>query len=225
MKYSILSLIICSFIFVSCSIESRKHLSGYHINWKGKSPDLIQTKNTTPFNSEFTIKSNLEKKVEINSNQAANPFIEENKVNNISLEEDSIKHSKCDTLSLKNGTRILAKITEIGLTEIKYKNCNNIDGPTIVVSKKNTKSITYKDGSKELIIYDSNPEKPKKKKFDFIGLASFVLSVFTVFLCINFIGVISSTELFLAIALLGIAAIALGSYSLYLYFNKYRSLS
>ena len=121
---------------------------------------------------------------------------------------------------MKNGTRILAKITEIGLTEIKYKNCNNIDGPTIVVSKKNTKSITYKDGSKELIIYDSNPEKPKKKKFDFIGLASFVLSVFTVFLCINFIGVISSTELFLAIALLGIAAIALGSYSLYLYFNN-----
>ena len=52
---------------------------------------------------------------------------------------------------MKNGDEINAKVLEITDNAIKYKRCDNLDGPLISVSKANVFSIKYSNGTKEII--------------------------------------------------------------------------
>jgi hypothetical protein len=56
----------------------------------------------------------------------------------------------CDKILLKTGEEIEAKVLEIGVQEIKYKNCSNLQGPTISLLKSDAFMITYANGSKEV---------------------------------------------------------------------------
>lgn len=55
----------------------------------------------------------------------------------------------CDKIVTNNGDTTLAKVTEIGVTEIKYKKCENIDGPTYVLTKSEVERIIYLNGTIE----------------------------------------------------------------------------
>lgn len=62
----------------------------------------------------------------------------------------STKDPSCDKILLKTGEEIEAKVLEIGVQEIKYKNCTNLQGPTISILKSDAFMITYSNGSKEV---------------------------------------------------------------------------
>ena len=72
---------------------------------------------------------------------------------------------------------IEAKVLEIGLDEIKYKDFNNPDGPVIVIAKSNVIEIVYQNGSRFFIApdpYDVNKEvkirdKTHSIKFEFFS--------------------------------------------------------
>ncbi len=55
-----------------------------------------------------------------------------------------------DIIILRNGDEINAKVTEIGIDEIRYKRASNPDGPTIVIAKSDVFMIKYKNGSKDV---------------------------------------------------------------------------
>ncbi|MCL2311287.1 MAG: DUF2846 domain-containing protein [Firmicutes bacterium] len=55
-----------------------------------------------------------------------------------------------DVITLKNGDEIKAKVTEISLTEIKYKRFDYLDGPSIVIPKAGVFAINYENGTREL---------------------------------------------------------------------------
>ncbi len=55
-----------------------------------------------------------------------------------------------DTLYLKNGNFISAKVIEIGTQEIKYKKTQNIDGPVYVINKTDVAMIEYASGYKDI---------------------------------------------------------------------------
>ncbi|MCX6294568.1 MAG: toxin-antitoxin system YwqK family antitoxin [Bacteroidetes bacterium] len=57
----------------------------------------------------------------------------------------------CDNIVLKNGDEIKGKVTEIGLQEIKYKKCDNLDGPSISILKSDVFMIKYANGTKDII--------------------------------------------------------------------------
>ena len=54
-----------------------------------------------------------------------------------------------DTIMKRNGDRIIAKVTEVNTTEIKYKKFNFQDGPVYIEKKFDIESITYSTGLKE----------------------------------------------------------------------------
>lgn len=54
-----------------------------------------------------------------------------------------------DLIVKKNTDEIQVKIIEVGLTEVKYKNWNNQDGPTYVINKSEIFMIKYANGDKE----------------------------------------------------------------------------
>jgi len=54
-----------------------------------------------------------------------------------------------DIIIMRDHTEIKAKVLEINPKTIKYKACNNLDGPLIVVNKENVFMIRYVNGSTE----------------------------------------------------------------------------
>lgn len=54
-----------------------------------------------------------------------------------------------DVLLKKDGSTILAKVLKITETEVEYKDFNNQDGPTRVISIANLQAINYQNGQKE----------------------------------------------------------------------------
>ena len=99
--------------------------------------------------------------------------------------EENNKPVDCDNMLLRNGEEISVKIIEIGTTEIKYKKCDNLEGPTISILKKNVFMITYPNGSKDVFkeeVATSNQAsnsnvQPTQQRTNGFAIASFVLGI------------------------------------------------
>ncbi len=74
-----------------------------------------------------------------------------------------------DTIVKSNGDKICAKITEVSITEIKYKKFDFQDGPTFIESKSNIQLIKYSNGSEEKIDpqQTANTVKPVESTTDY----------------------------------------------------------
>src|SRR3954465_8393851 len=58
-----------------------------------------------------------------------------------------------DVIVTKTG-EIKAKVEEIGISEIKYRDFDNLNGPIIVIDKRNVIAIRYPNGKNETIKQD-----------------------------------------------------------------------
>ena len=56
-----------------------------------------------------------------------------------------------DMITLKTGDQIKCKVTEVGVSEIKYKKENTPDATVYVIDKSTVLVINYEDGSKDVI--------------------------------------------------------------------------
>lgn len=63
---------------------------------------------------------------------------------------------ECDVMVLKNGDELSVKVTEIGLTEIKYKKCENLAGPSYTIEKADVFMIKYSNGTKDVFNSSQN---------------------------------------------------------------------
>lgn len=66
-----------------------------------------------------------------------------------------------DVLYTTAGNKILGKVSEINTKEIKYKDFNNLEGPTYVISKTDVVLIQYSNGSTDVINSSPNTIAPK----------------------------------------------------------------
>ena len=60
-----------------------------------------------------------------------------------------------DLITKKNGEDIKAKVTEVTLSEIKYKKFENLEGPIYSLLIKDVLIIRYENGSKDLFTQDT----------------------------------------------------------------------
>ena len=60
-----------------------------------------------------------------------------------------------DIITKKDETDIKAKISEVGTTEVKYKNFSNLDGPDYTISKSDILMITYENGERDIFNTES----------------------------------------------------------------------
>lgn len=65
-----------------------------------------------------------------------------------------------DKIVLTNGEEIMAKVTEISDSEIKYKRADNLNGPNMVVYKSSVILINYANGSQD-VFSDFKNSKPE----------------------------------------------------------------
>lgn len=84
-----------------------------------------------------------------------------NEIIDIPKQKNILFDAGCDNITFLNGNEEEVKLMEIGDDYIKYKRCDNLDGPTFTVSKSKLFMIVYSNGNKEVIEHEETEEKPK----------------------------------------------------------------
>ncbi len=198
--FSVFLLIMVSFSFFSCSltIEKRRYRPGYHIETshakrdhhhrsdlikKNKLETAILSVPASPQVTTDSLKDDLlitEKMTE----KSGHGTVRKESIQRNSLSVDkknALDAEECDLLVLKDGTQIEVLVSEITDTEIKYKKCNNPDGPTYVVSSSRVDVIHLKNGD----FYRPNPstnsdQRPVSDQGGFV-VAILVVTILAVF--------------------------------------------
>jgi hypothetical protein len=141
---------------------------------------------------EFTSANNLdikEKKISKASNKISryinkNPYILNSLVN-------------CDLIIMTDGSEVSAKILEITQYEIKYKNCNNLEGPTFTKFLKDVFKIKYSNGTDQLITNPSQQNNNNNNNSDMLGLGAKSQSVTLGLWCLWLVGLCGIHRLYL----------------------------
>ncbi len=161
LKTLIFSMVLLTFF--SCSMEKRHYTSGYYIDSKNSKSSLASNKQVK-VNEEKTAKaytksvdnvvipattqtSQVNKLAEQSTNKITAAKSQTGR--KVNAKRELNKAEGCDELILKNGTIVSAKIIEIGVEEIKYKKCQNQDGPNIAIRKSDVFMIKYSNGTTE----------------------------------------------------------------------------
>ena len=124
-------------------------MPGANIEWKKRNQNSPK--------QELAINYNLKKEEQISSTLIPiknppfieRPSIEYAAINSLITKEKlnigniNPKYPGCDTIFLKTGEQIKAKVLEVGQSEIKYKLCDNLNGPTFIMNIVEVLKIKY----------------------------------------------------------------------------------
>lgn len=207
-NYLLLFSIICA--ISSCTVEKRLYNSGLNVQWR--KVKNTETQNIDPITEEesFSIKeietSNKISSVDQSDNirDNLNQDIEKNEVTSSIEKEtpkaDSKNEPNCDLMTLKSGEEISVKILEIGTEEIKYKNCDNLDGPIISIKKQDVFMIKYPNGKKDIIKSSEPTENPvsksTEKETNGMAMASFIIGLLGVIPILSIVlGIIAKNQI------------------------------
>lgn len=130
---SFLLLVLICFL-QNCTLQKRIYQKGYYVSFK---------KNKT------IPKSTIEIVSDINSNDllASN----NNDLSNIFTKKTHPADSCGDLLIFNDSTRLAVKVVEINEQQVKYKRCDNFNGPQFSVYKNKVATIIYSNGVKEVL--------------------------------------------------------------------------
>lgn len=167
-------LILLIILSQSCNVhvEKRRYRKGYYVevSKKNKRSDIDPIQSTSTkidLRKSETVRLNTIEAPQIDSVKqlpliTKNQTLVHNKKNIFVKRPDSKFHTKkkaggdeCDVIHLLDGTEIEALIVTISETEIAYKKCNFIDGPTYKISSGKIRSIDLKNGE----VYTPDPAK------------------------------------------------------------------
>jgi hypothetical protein len=190
--------IMLAFLFSNCSIDKRLYRPGFHINWRNHKTtisDNLAIENPKQ-NSNEVSKNDLiqNQEIELLKNIDDNSFVaksqEINEAFNKKLKTKIVIDS-CDLIVCKNGDEIDAKVLEIGLAEIKYKKCDNPNGPTISIKKSEVLMIKYPNGTKDIIKSSASGNSSSKNendgpKLNPLALTSMILGVLSLLTVISY---------------------------------------
>jgi hypothetical protein len=137
----------------SCSVQKRNYQKGYYVNWFHKKNSNTPEKHSQEEKAKGIAQRSINN-YETNNNIIASQKTTDDKVFFESINKPliSIKDTCGDRVIYKNGDEVLAKVLEIDDTQIKYKRCDNLNGPLFSVSKQKIEMIIYSNGVKETII-------------------------------------------------------------------------
>ncbi len=192
MKKNVKICLVLSLIFIvaSCSITRRVHLRGFHVEKiprrSAHKPPLAQK-----YFQETLLPAALpalpSSFVAVASNNtilnSANPgtpsFLYRHELKNTLLK--SSPGEECDIIIFKNGEEVRAKVLEIGREIVRYKKCNNPDGPVFSIYKTEIFMIKYPNGSNSLFSEEKQP-LPEKKKTSGSGRSQLIALFLAIFL-------------------------------------------
>lgn len=128
-------------MITSCTIEKRLYRKGYHIESR-----LFTQENSKNSFEKMSSDKSIAEATAIADSKDEVPL---NEV--VQLIESAVDSIVCDTLMLKDGTKLIVKVESISDSEVRYKKCSNINGPVYIESSKKVDFIAYSNGSRDNI--------------------------------------------------------------------------
>jgi hypothetical protein len=163
---SISILLISLTLFWGCSLQKREYRKGYYVHWKEgriSSPanaDKVNVFKTGTPEAKGSKLSGLQN-TEVLLASYDNSLFFSSRIRSL---KDSVKGPDCgDSLFLRDGQASKVKITEINGTEIKYRRCDNLNGPVFVTAKTSVSRIKYSNGLVEAFEAAKKNTPPEKK--------------------------------------------------------------
>lgn len=174
-KLSILCLLI---VFASaCSVKERNYRNGYYVDWAFNKKEKKQNSDGSAFVNHSSVKPE-QAQTNLFQNESADLLASNDPSSLNTIAQTSGKgllllSDTCgDQIIFKSGDIVAAKVLEITEDKIKYKRCDNIDGPLFVVSKSSVHSIKYANGTSEVIVppaYNPSSADPSTKRSEYKG--------------------------------------------------------
>jgi hypothetical protein len=159
MKNVLAILILATFLIQSCAVQKRHYRNGYDITFKTTKKNSTKKNDVSPLRRIESTQTIDESNVQMNHPLMASADQDIRNVVLASTQTNTQNDESCDVIYFRNNKVVSAKVVEISSTDIKYKRCDNLDGPLIVVDKNSVKSILYKNGDTETFT-ESYPIKP-----------------------------------------------------------------
>jgi ataxin-1/HBP1 module (AXH) protein len=178
--------IILILLFSACSIEKRRYMPGYNVQWNNSKPgtkgnEIVQNIKPAGGGKIVPVEQAAADNIIVDETAAASPG---NSNTGAKRAEEKSKHHaaaltvECDVVTLKNGDEINARISGISKKEIKFKKCEEVNGPTYTLRKSEVFMIKFRDGTKTIFSADISTEtkdKPAEKEDSGVfGILSFV---------------------------------------------------
>ncbi|RTL60014.1 MAG: hypothetical protein EKK37_04005 [Sphingobacteriales bacterium] len=63
-----------------------------------------------------------------------------------------------DVITLRTGESINAKVSEVGISEVRYFKSSNLNGPLYVIAKAGINNIVYENGNKD--VFNATTQQP-----------------------------------------------------------------
>jgi len=138
------------FVMSSCVVEKRHYLGGYYFEKKNNQQHPEKIINPNPHKEVFTASSG-KGIIVLDTNDLIETIFND-----------------CDTIILKNGTKIPAKIIEVNLRDIKMKDCSGSSQIITTIAKKEIETIYFEKSNTNIKdscdkIIQSNGEELKVK--------------------------------------------------------------
>ncbi len=97
------------------------------------------------------------------------------------LELDAVNENDCDEIIKRDGDIVIARIMEVGVTEIKFKKCDNPEGPTYSILKSEVFMIKYPNGTTDVFKEEANRNNAQphsgEGSLDYLGLSGLILGL------------------------------------------------
>ncbi len=153
-------------IFSSCGtsfeISKRRYNKGFFVDVSSKksSSNLFGLNNKTEVKKIQLIKTVVIPIPESSEKKGIKTLLASTSKKIISSKYNQLKHfstkvqdivDECDIIIFSNGDEVKGKVQEITETEIKYKRCDNLTGPTYTANKSKVFMIRYANGTKDVI--------------------------------------------------------------------------
>lgn len=183
-------------LIVSCTIEKRKHLGGYNVEWaelKEKRNNKDQVGDVEEVNkpggadyhglenifafADKSLTMALEKRRSWNFPEGSQTASDVVVLDLPTL----IPPDSCDNIILKNGNQIKGKIIEITSEEVKYHRCDNLKGPIYNTPKHYVFMLQYSNGTTDSFVDESasisRVDSKERKRMDPLGIVGFCLTL------------------------------------------------
>lgn len=152
-RHLLLSIITILIVSSACTVKKRSYQKGYYVDWVFKTP----SKNTKSVKGPELAQQNTTEPAVTKSkpSEVVSASSKHNEPESLAYpaKPTLINKDTCgDIMTLKIGEEVRVKVLEITDETIKYKRCDNFDGPLYTIGKEKVYAITYTNGYKEVIV-------------------------------------------------------------------------
>jgi hypothetical protein len=155
MKKSFLLITLSTLILQSCFVSNTTKLKSHKPIFGKMKAHQNEIENSEQVNQDQIVRSELKQEtlteLSFENTEITDIATTENEIINIPKQKKYLFDAGCDKITFLNGEEISVKLIEIGDNFVKYKKCDNIDGPIYNTSKEKLFMITFSNGTKEVI--------------------------------------------------------------------------